>query len=457
MTRVKKGGKLIDLIVYLIIAFFFAINLLSFDYRGSDFSVVLTFYMIGIFSFYKIVTARKNITLQRVFYIFMFIFMFFAPLQQYLSGTILWKSNGLVLKYTDDDYLKANCALLLFIFLFEVTYKFSKRNKRKNQKIYSYTVRSNDSSMFFLSIISLLCCLFLLITGNIEGREGLDSENANILSQILNIIRFFPVACFFISICQRQKNERMFSINILFYMIEILIIYFPFNGSLSRVLLFGVYLSLMSLFFSHAETKSMYFLLFVVGFFFVFSAFNFFKTNGLENIRDFSFGLVDFNHVDYDAYQMFMATMHYVEDMDVCYGKNILTAIFCLIPRSIWQGKLYPTGSIVAEYYGTWFTNLSCPWIAECFFAFGWIGIIVGGIFTGWLFKWIDSFDYTLDFVKRSVFCIISGLLIYLLRGALLPTVSYTVALMISLLLVIFINNIFSKKKIDVLNARLKC
>ena len=346
MTRVKKGGKLIDLIVYLIIAFFFAINLLSFDYRGSDFSVVLTFYMIGIFSFYKIVTARKNITLQRVFYIFMFIFMFFAPLQQYLSGTILWKSSGLVLKYTDDDYLKANCALLLFIFLFEVTYKFSKRNKRKNQKIYSYTVRSNDSSMFFLSIISLLCCLFLLITGNIEGREGLDFENANISSQILNIIRFFPVACFFISICQRQKNERMFSINILFYMIEILIIYFPFNGSLSRFLLFGVYLSLMSLFFSHAETKSMYFLLFVVGFFFVFSAFNFFKTNGLENIRDFSFGLVDFNHVDYDAYQMFMATMHYVEDMDVCYGKNILTAIFCLIPRSIWQGKLYPTVSV---------------------------------------------------------------------------------------------------------------
>lgn len=444
----------IDIIIYFIIAIFFAIVFLSFDYRESDFFVVLTFYMIGIFSFYKIVTARKNITLQRVFYIFMFIFMFFAPLQQYLSGTILWKSNGLVLKYTDDDYLKANSLLLLFIATFELGYKVHLKKKKSDNFVSSFSVKSSSASLFFLQIISVCCVLILFVTGNISGREGIEVAEGS--AQLMNILRFFLVACFIITICQKEKGKKYLNFSLILYIIEIFIVFFPFNGSISRYLLFGVYLGIISLFFSHSKTKSLYFLLFIVGFFFVFSAFNFFKTNGLDDIKGFSLALVDFNKGDYDAYQLLMVTMRYVKEMGVSYGSNLLTVVFCFIPRSIWAGKSEITGGIVIGYYGSWYTNVSCPWFAECFFAFGWFGVTLGGFFTGLLFKKIDSFDYTLDYFKRGVFCISSGLLIYILRGSLLPTFSFTLSLIIALLLVVIINRIFNSNKINTENSLLK-
>ena len=341
MIKLEKKQKQIDKIIYFFIAIFFAIILLSFNYKECSLAVLGTFFIIGGFSFYKIVSAKKNISLKRIFYIFNFIFMFFAPLQQYLSGTVLWTGNGWTLRYTDNDYLKANLVLIIFIVMFEIAYKIRLGNKKNIKKqVSSFSVKSNSASLFFLNVISIGCCLLLLITGNIGGRVGLAFENSNISSQILNIIRFFPVACFFIAIMQSSRDTKDISLNVLLYAVEIIIIYFPFNGSLSRFLLFGVYLGIITLFFSHSKIKSIYFLLFVVGFFFVFSAFNFFKTNGLENLGDFSLKTVDFNTVDYDAYQMLMATIHYVEEVGATNGKNILTAIFCFIPRSIWTGKM---------------------------------------------------------------------------------------------------------------------
>lgn len=438
----------LDVIIYIIIGIFFLINLLLLDYTDSNLWVILTFYSLGIFYFYCIVRNQQAVTLYKVYYIFNFIFMFFAPLQQYLNGTVFQLQNGWKLIYTDNDYFCANVSLIIFSVCFELAHSFFyKKNKHgSRRKQYYFVTTQSDFTTLFLILMSVFVMGILFVTGNIVGKASVsfESSNQNIISQIINILRFFPVACFLISVLQKSQNYKIYRFAVLIYAAEIIIIFFPLNGTISRYLLFGTYLSLFSLFFSKSRFKSMLFLGYVIGFYFIFPAFNYFKTHESGDLSGFSFILVDFDFVDYDAYQLFMASMGYVKRSGTFLGMNFLTAALCFIPRSIWHGKMAPSGEIIARFFGSSFTNLSCPFVAECFLGFGWFGILLGGLFLGWIFKIIDKFNDSNSYFLKGVFCILSGLMIYILRGALLPTVSYTISLVISLAMVCGINRYFS-------------
>lgn len=83
----SRYAHIVDVIVYAVLALFFFLNILSFDYTDVNWLVIISFILLGLFFFYKIISAKKNISLYRVSYIFAFIFLFYAPLQQYISGT----------------------------------------------------------------------------------------------------------------------------------------------------------------------------------------------------------------------------------------------------------------------------------------------------------------------------------------------------------------------------------
>lgn len=438
--KFKIKHKKIDRLIYIILTVFFILYLLSLNYKNADILVTCTFLLIGFISYYKIIMSDRNISLYRLFYVYIFIFLFIAPLQQYLESIVLWTSDGLHIEYNDHDYLLANILILIFILIFECSYfLFNKKHKTKNYKIY----KPSDFSIYLLVVLSLISVFYLVVSGvTFDGTSNSDSFGM----QIIKILEYFPVCCFIITYCQyKEYGIRVQRFSLFIYLLEILIIYFPFNGTISRFLLFGVYLILINLIFSKAKIKSVYFLLFVIGFFFVFSAFNFFKYHDLSDWRSFSLSIVDFKTVDYDAYQIIMASMKYVSSNSLLWGKNFLAAVLCFIPRSVWGNKAFPSGQIVFEYYNVEFTNVSCPLFAEFYLAFGWVGIILGAFLTGYVLHTIDAFDDSPNLLKRGIFCTISGLMIYILRGALLPTISYTFALLIALVIVCCIDICASK------------
>ena len=453
-NKQKKQYTQLDILVYFVLGFFFIFTILSLDFSKASFWIVFSFFIMGIFYFYKIISAKKNISLYRVYYIFAFVFMFYAPLQQYLSGTVFWASNGLAITYSDDDYLKANLVLTIFTICFEIGYHLF--NSKKETKKKNYVVIPSDFAEGVMIALSLLAFATLFISGNITNRSGYDFENQNISGQVNNILRFIPVSCFIITFLQKDKNGKKNTFALIVYIIEIFIIFFPLNGGMSRFLLFGTYMALIALLFSHGKHKSLFFLLFIIGFFFVFSSFNYFKTHNITDFSEFSLSLVNFNHSDFDAYQMLMASIKYVEREGVFFGGNILTVLLCWIPRSIWPGKMEPSGAIVAGYWGSWYTNLSCPIYAEFFLAFGYIGIILGAFIISWILKKIDSFDYSQRYFKKGVFCVLSGFLIYILRGALLPTVSYFIATILSLALIYVVNQYCSRIYVKKLPINIK-
>ena len=199
--KISKSTK-IDIAVYFLIAVFFIYYFMSLDYSGKSVEVFLTFFCIGIISLVRIVTIKENISLQRIFYIFNFIFMFIAPLNQYIYGTIFQQANGIKVVFTDRDYLKNNLLIIAFLFIFELSYSFFKWLKRpqsKQRAMPQNIVRSNKFPNAQLVVLNFVVVLILFLLGAIGDRISLEVNNEGVGTQIINILKFLPVSSFLFS------------------------------------------------------------------------------------------------------------------------------------------------------------------------------------------------------------------------------------------------------------------
>lgn len=421
-----KIGK-VDFFVYLIWILFFVAVLSRYQYTNADSLVIVTFFLIGIIAFYKAALGKRNVMIKRNYYIFYLIFFFFAPLQQYLSGTRLWSGNGMFVMYTDSDYLTVNIFLLASMFFFEVGYSFyeqkTKKFKRREEKLHEYTVRSEKASMFLLMAITILSAGVIVAT---KGMSTIISESA-IMSQIKHMILFAPVICIIVCLINIEDGNIKAKKYLIYMVLITAIVFLLYSGTMARFIVLGAVMAIVSYVLFDYKNQSIYFSLYIAGFFFVFSMVrskNIFEGNLLN--------FVDFRQADYDAYQIFILVIKYVKEHGISWGMNILSAIFCFIPRSIANWRMEATGGIVVSSAGSWFENVSCPIPAEMYFAFGALGVIALSIFFGILVCWIDYKFADKSHFFRGLFAILSGVTLYVMRGSLLSTFSFTVGIMLA-------------------------
>lgn len=425
-----------------LLVFFYLINL---DFTHSNVYVLLTFFINGLFSFVKIITSKRNVSLSRILYIFIFIFMCVAPLQQYTLGLVFWAPRGLSINYTSSDYIFANFLILIFMIVFEFGY--SKITRLKKIASNTSTARISEPSMsrqarITIFIIAIIAFVFLAASGLLLAPYEEDSTNVNLIYQIFHVIKFLPLSALVLFILNQldyHQNSLNFWIQLWLLALMNFIIFFPLSGANSRFLMFGAYLLIVTLLTADNGIQSLLFLAFIIGFFFVFSSFNIFKTGG--TYAEFALSTkTSFNSVDFDAYQIFMATVHYVKEYGVSFGGNLISAALCFVPRSIFTFRLLPTGGIVVSSFGSNYVNVSSPVFGEIYFAFGFLGYIPLSFLVGKLFISVDEFWYSGSYFKRAIFAILCGFEIYILRGSLLSTWSYTLALILAFALIYMIS-----------------
>ena len=90
------------------------------------------------------------------------------------------------------------------------------------------------------------------------------------------------------------------------------------------------------------------------------------------------------------------------------------------------------TGCLDVSSGGSWFKNVSCPLQAEMYFAFGTFGVIILSVFLGLLVCWLDSRCEEEFHFYKGLFAILSGVTLYVMRGSLLSTFSFTVGIMLA-------------------------
>lgn len=129
-------------------------------------------------------------------------------------------------------------------------------------------------------------------------------------------------------------------------------------------------------------------------------------------------------HIDLDGYQTTLNTVVFTGLHDHAYGKQILAALLFPIPRAIWTDKGESSGPRVARELGYRFTLVSTPLPAEFFFDFSFAGVVVGGLFIGYIYRRLDyacaaCIDFGRPSIQLLIIAIITGFTIFLMRGTL--------------------------------------
>jgi hypothetical protein len=128
---------------------------------------------------------------------------------------------------------------------------------------------------------------------------------------------------------------------------------------------------------------------------------------------------------DYDSFQILAYTFLTVDKIGTAKGMNIVGAFMFFVPRSWWPQKPEPTCFTIydqmLDYRSVGTNNLSTPLMAEGYYAFGWLGVLLVSLAYWWFVFWIDRISRkdsgSLSFLWR---CVFSGLVLIFLRGTLM-------------------------------------
>lgn len=443
----KKFINYFDVLIYLIIFLLAIVDYINVIKTSSNIMVNISFLCVLIISYVCFILEKKFISIEKIVYVFIIIFMYLAPLHQFQNNSSFWGLKG----FSEDSYLMCNIYLIVFLTLFKV---FSKNKKNyKQDSIYIKKYKLTSFSYILMIIINLVIIVYLFLSNQLFGNIN-SWVYSNSLSVILvKVLRFFPIANIFLFMYAKENNFRIsekYKKNYLFIIFtSAFIIFFPINGTISRYLLFGTYIMLIAIFFKNFKYKSFLLIAILIGFFIIFPAFNYFKYNGFGLIKVSNFTFIKYDSNDLDAYFMFLSSIRYVEYNGILFGENIISALIPFIPRSIWIYKSIPSGQLVNTYFNASFTNVSCPIMAEFYLAFGPFGIIFLSPLVALLVRLLNK-NMNKSFLWFSLYYINVGLFLAIMRGALMPMISFVFSIFISCIIVyyiVYILNFFPKLK----------
>lgn len=137
---------------------------------------------------------------------------------------------------------------------------------------------------------------------------------------------------------------------------------------------------------------------------------------------------------DFDAFAQIVNTIEYTTVHGITWGRQIIGVILFWVPRSAWPDKPIDTGTLLAEFKGYNFLNLSAPMWSEFMINFGWVGLVIGMIALGFLFRRLDvraEAALRISQIPPVLGCIIPFYLLIVLRGSLLQAMANLVVILI--------------------------
>lgn len=451
----KKPSDILTLFLLFIIPVFYYLNAeINIE---VDIMVIITFALNLIVCNIEILREKYYFSLNKIFWFFNYYFLIVAPLMQYLNGTTLWHVS-----ISNNEYIFTNSLVLLWFITYIITKRIltkkynKKRNNDKNKSqniIKPKEIQKHstiDKYSLLITLISLIIFLIYIIIA--RGYNNLITIKTNFISTgsedldvVLNIflksICVMSLTYILYGYMNNKNKTRLVFLLIMFFIVISLC--WVNNG---RWFIGLVYIGLYVIIFKNKINKRTFDLLFIIVIGIVFPFFQLFKDYTLNEILNGGFEykgiqLMISNNVDFDAYSIIPRTVKYVSENGLKPGLQILTSFLYFIPRKIWSWKSYPSGVLIGETNpaGT-FTNLSCPLIAEGYFNFGIIGIIIFAVIFCKILFYFDNSYWEKNKQNKNIFIdyiypYLLGLIFIINRGSLQFFINYTVAFYLPILI----------------------
>ncbi len=385
---------------------------------------------------------EKNLSLRMIYWIFMFFFMYFAPLIQYLFSTFPWRGS-----FTDEMILQINFVVFLFNAFFGIASLFFERVKFVNAPQISeskYLSGSFEFGSFFRKLFTLIVIFLSIYSFSRTGLVGIIVARINatrvfysgnnsavelLVDSILPGFFVFVVA----EAAQRfvEKKEKCFRFLVLF--LCLVVCFFP--TTLPRYKTAAIYGTIFLVLFPKAKKGSNFFWIFIFGMFFAFPMLNAFRymisRDTIQAVFKNGFFSI-YVEADYDAYRMLGSALKYCAENGSTLGKQLLGTLLFFVPRTIWNAKPGGSGAMLirAEVGSSVPSNVSCPFIAEGLVNFGIFGVVVFALILSIFIKVIDkSYEKTVAQTDHTIFSpyfLLIFMMFFVLRGDLLSGFAYS-------------------------------
>lgn len=381
--------------------------------------------------------SRQPYTLNKIVNLFMYVFYIVANGVQYARKTNVLTFN---LELYHDDFVHFQLIVLGISLLFNACYIFlyphykyrashGKIKKKEIPNVYKKTI-------LFLCCISVLYVIakfashplnlfFRGVTEDFAGMRSSGPAHGDVMSLLIfeKIIRPFSFTALLASLlCKTNKNVRKY--------LFILALIANCPTALARNAAAMIWIPIFLALYGKNLKNNIFMWVMIFALFFLFPFFNNFRH--YDGHVDITWSLDFFNDINFDASEIFIATMK----VDfITYGRQLLGALLFFFPRRFWPNKPGGSGSELVEYMDGYFSNVSMPFFAEGYVNFGYFGVIIFTIFLAWLsvkldnlywFKWSKS-----QSLKRGYYYILIGAIIFIMRGDLMSSFAYTIGLML--------------------------
>ncbi|MBU5430649.1 O-antigen polysaccharide polymerase Wzy [Kineothrix sp. MSJ-39] len=424
---------------------------------AHDFFVYFTFGLNGVLWLVFLLNElnKHAFSLVLVHWLFCIFFFFFAGIIQTLNNDYPW-----VDPYSDATLVATNLILLLWSILFRFgVYKaatiqltIGKKNIEKTLKK-QFEERNFTGWTGYKSKVNILMIIAVFITvyrvvniGFINllarGTSSFSvSENSSISVFVEKTAMALVYFAFIYAVFKWEDEKKPLPIIVTGFCL--LLSYFP--TSTARNAIAGLYFGALLAMFPKMKKNKWFISLYLLIFMIAFPMLNAFRT---VSILDVNLGQVVVNvlenfssgwlAVDYDAYSMVALSLTFLKDHGITMGMQLVGVILFFVPRSIWPTKPIGTGTMIAEYYGWWFTNVSEPLPAEMLVNFGIVGMAVCAILIGFLLGKIDLYFWrnisdNPRMIHRfdALYYYMVGYFLFLYRGSLLSCFAYLVPLVL--------------------------
>lgn len=394
--------------------------------------LIVSFSVNILLSGYSIFADKQAFSLNKVFWLFTFIFLACVPLGQFLCNHFSWGKH-----FESVTLLQANSIIFSSLVCYTFLRHHCYQQQLKESKA-AITHKLHTNRLWAVFVVASIA--IILLSGNglwLRSAQEKVISNSSLELLIDKVLKGCSLISilFFIALFKTQLiSKHSLYIVLLIGIISNFPLAVPrywagtFYGAIS--------LSLLGHYFQTKKHLFNYSIL--LGTMLIFPIMSLARYSRIiinqkfRTLNDvFSFS---FSGGDFDAYTSFCSTLQYVQMQGITWGKQLATVLLFFVPRSIWSTKRIGSGALVNQLPNSDFSNFCSPFIAEGYINFGLIGSLV---FIGLLAWMISRYDQYYWVKKKNnypyyFYPIAIGMLFFMLRGDLLSSFAYLVGLYIS-------------------------